>query len=86
MSYITPNGKGFGLGHAGILGMRDHGRWMNAVDGNIGGTAKFVSGPWTASYGRTYGVDAATHTAWAVVNHGGSFAVLHDFSDLRNMH
>ena len=76
LSYITPGGKGM-LGRAVILGMPIT-RWVNAVNANKGGAAKFVSGPWTASYGLgAYGVDQATHTAWAVVNHTGSFAVQH---------
>ena len=36
----------------------------------------FVLGAWNASYGLgTFGVDPATNTAWAVVNHAGRFAV-----------
>jgi len=39
--------------------------------------AKFVPGPWNASYKLgTYGIDAATNTAWAVVNYNGVFAVV----------
>jgi hypothetical protein len=35
-----------------------------------------VLGAWNASYGLgTFGVDPATNTAWAVVNHGGNFAI-----------
>ncbi len=52
------------------------GGWINAVDANIGGTTIFVNGPWIAAHGLgTYGVDKATGTAWAVVNHAGHFAV-----------
>jgi Calcineurin-like phosphoesterase len=68
-----------GGGHGPVLVTKDaEHRWVNAVDTNIGGTATFVSGPYKSSYGLgTYGVDQATHTAWAVVNHTGSFAVQH---------
>ena len=55
---------------------RDHGRWVNGVDGNTDGVKRLVHGPWKRAYGLgTFGVDPSTHTAWAVVNHGGSFAV-----------
>jgi hypothetical protein len=51
------------------------GYWVNAVSLNFGGTPKFVNGPWNSSYGLgTYGVDTATKTVWAVINHDGSFA------------
>ena len=53
------------------------GKWINAVDANVGGTKTFVKGPWNATYGLgTYGVDKATHTAWAVANHASDFAVV----------
>ena len=49
---------------------------MNAVDQNIGGTKRFISGPWNSSYGLgTYGVDPATKTAWAVLNYNADFVV-----------
>jgi hypothetical protein len=52
-----------------------YGRWIRAVDANNGGTNTFVFGPWNASYGLgTYGVDTASGTVWAVVNHDGEFA------------
>ncbi len=51
--------------------------WVNAVDENIGGTKNFVFGPWEKSYPLgTYGVDPTTHTAWAVLNYNGDFAVV----------
>jgi hypothetical protein len=35
-----------------------------------------VNGPWQSSYGLgTYGVDASTSTAWAVINYNGDFVV-----------
>ncbi len=52
------------------------GNWVNAVNKDFGGTKTFVSGPWQASYALgTYGVDPATNTAWAVINHSSDFAV-----------
>ncbi len=57
----------------------DHGKWINAVDANFGGTKRFVLGPWRPQYTLgTYGVDLSTRTAWAVVNHTGDFAVAED--------
>jgi len=53
------------------------GFWVNAVDTNFGGTKQGVLGAWNASSGLgTYGVDLATGTAWAVVNHNSDFAVV----------
>ena len=63
----------------GILVTRAHGQWVNAVDVNDGGTQHFVVGPYKSTYGLgTYGVDPHTHTAWAVIDHGGKFAVACD--------
>ena len=56
-----------------------NGNWVNAVNQNVGGEKKFVLGPWRSVYPLgTYGVDPATHTAWAVINTTGSglFAVV----------
>ncbi len=54
-----------------------NGKWVNAVDQNVGGAEKFVSGPWKSGYGLgTFGIDSHTHTAWAVVDHAGQFAVV----------
>ena len=61
---------------SGLVSRDASGRWVNAVDRNTGGTKGFVSGPWDSCYGLgTYGVDPATHTAWAIINHTGDFAV-----------
>jgi hypothetical protein len=66
-----------------LVAKNAQGRWVNAVDLNSGGTAKFVRGPWKATYGLgAYGVDPYTHTAWAVINHKGSFAVARDMKPL----
>jgi hypothetical protein len=52
------------------------GGWVNAVDANAGGTARFVNDPWTPGYALgTCGADRTAGTAWAVVNHAGDFAV-----------
>ncbi len=62
---------GFGLATQGSAGT-----WTNAVAQNVGGAPTFVIGAWNASYGLgTFGVDPATDTAWAVVNHAGHFAI-----------
>ncbi len=61
-----------------ILMARDAGgRWVNAVDVNIGGTQKnFQAGAYHPGHGLgSYGYDPATRTAWAVVNFNGDFAV-----------
>jgi hypothetical protein len=60
----------------GIATKNDRGNWVNAVNVNFGGTKNFVLGPWKPNYGLgSYGVDLSTHTAWAVVNFNGDFAV-----------
>lgn len=61
----------------GALGLttKSKGKWINAVDKNKGGTKKYVAGPWKKGYALgTYGFDAKTHTAWAVINYNGQFA------------
>jgi len=56
----------------------EHGKWIDAVDHNEGGSKKFVDGPWKASYPLgTYGIDRKTKAVWAVVNYDGDFAVAH---------
>jgi len=50
-----------------------NGNWVNAVTQNVGGVKKFVLGPYRSAYPLGYyGVDPATHTAWAVINNTGS--------------
>lgn len=52
-----------------------YGRWVRAVDMNVGGTSAFVNGPWNSSYELgTYGVDTTAGTVWAVINHNSEFA------------
>jgi len=56
-----------------------HGGWVNAVNKNIGGTKRFVVGPWNAGYGLgTYGVDPGTQTAWAVLDYNADFAAVNN--------
>ncbi len=63
-------------GSFGLATQDGAGNWTNAVATNVGGTPSFVLGAWDASYGLgTFGVDPATSTAWAVVNHAGRFAI-----------
>jgi len=58
-----------------VLARRDENKqWRNAVDLNVGGTKKFVYGPWRQEYGLgAHGVDPKTATVWAVVNREGDF-------------
>jgi hypothetical protein len=63
-------------GDFGLATPDNAGNWTNAVAQNVGGTPNFVLGAWSASYPLgTFGVDPATNTAWAVVNHAGRFAI-----------
>lgn len=53
--------------------------WVNAVDGNTGGTPHFVLGAYNAATDFVlgyYGVDTATGSVWAVLNHNSDFAVV----------
>ena len=52
--------------------------WVNAITGNTGGTPNFVEGAYVSGAHTlsSYGLDTATHTVWAVVNHSGKFGVL----------
>ncbi len=53
--------------------------WVNAVDGNFGGTVTFVSGaynPATDFHLGTYGVDIEQGVVWAVLNHNSEFSVV----------
>jgi len=63
-------------GGFGLATQDSAGNWTSAVAQNVGGTPAFVLGAWAASYPLgTFGVDPATNTAWAVVNHAGRFAI-----------
>jgi hypothetical protein len=65
-----------GRGLFGLVARDGSGDWVNAVDMNIGGTKKFVHGPWQPGYGLgTYGIDTRSKTVWAVINYNGDFAV-----------
>ncbi len=54
-----------------------NGKWVNAVNENFGGKAKFVLGKYNSKkHGLgTYGIDLKTNTAWAVLNYNADFAV-----------
>lgn len=56
------------------------GAWVNAVFGNVGGMARFVGDrPYDAATDfvlGTYGIDTSGGTAWAVLNHNSSFAIV----------
>jgi hypothetical protein len=53
------------------------GDWRLATDGNFGGTPTFVAGAYDEAvddHVGYYGVDLATDTVWAVLNHNSEFA------------
>ncbi|SDW12777.1 metallophosphoesterase family protein [Thiocapsa roseopersicina] len=61
-------------GHFCLRAKDDKGRWVPAVDRNVGGNKRFVYGRWNGSHGLgTYGVDPDTRTVWAVLNRDGEF-------------
>lgn len=79
MSYDPDLPEHLGNGGFGIATRDADGNWVNAVDRNTGGTRTFIRGPWKESYGLgSYGVDAKTKTAWAVINYNAGFAVAND--------
>jgi len=60
-------------GHFGLAVRDSSGKWVNAAST---GTPSFVLGAANAAAPLgTYGIDVATHTAWAVIDHDGDFAV-----------
>jgi autotransporter-associated beta strand protein len=67
------------LAPGSVLGWLDeNNQWVNAVDGNTGvNTIQFIDGAYDGNLvlGH-YGVDIATGTAWAVVNHNSDFAII----------
>jgi hypothetical protein len=78
MTYKPGHSEHLGNGGFGIATQDANGNWVNAVDQNLGtdSITTFVKGPWKKGYALgTYGVDASTKTAWAVINYDGSFAV-----------
>ena len=54
--------------------------WVNAVDGNFGGTAFFAGNkaynPATDFVLGFYGVDTQSDTVWAVLNHNSEFSIV----------
>ena len=86
---ILPNairrapGRDLATGFLRLMTKDAGGSWIDAVDANVGGTKHFVLGTWKSYYGLgTYGIDPATNTAWAVVNHNSSFATVPEPSTL----
>lgn len=67
-----------GVDEGSMLGwLNGDNEWVNAVEGNTNGLPAFVAGAWNASYGLgTYGVNVATNTVWAVLNHNSEFAII----------
>ena len=67
----------FGSENAALGWLNGTGVWVNAVDGNTGGTATFVDGAWSSAYPLgTYGINRDTNSVWAIINHNSSFAVI----------
>ena len=64
---------------SGLFGLATkdaNGNWVAAVDKDFGGAKAFVQRAWQSSDALgTYGVEPATNTAWAVINHSSDFAV-----------
>jgi hypothetical protein len=57
-------------GAVGLATVGAKGEWIKTAHG------RFVYGPWNAGYQLgTYGIDAATNSAWAVIDYNGTFAV-----------
>jgi Calcineurin-like phosphoesterase. len=77
MNYTPPSSSTAIIqGNFGLISKNASDSWTNAVDGNSGGTKNFMLGPWTSSATLgAYGIDTTTHTAWAVINFAGDFAV-----------
>jgi hypothetical protein len=77
LSYNPSKSASASSGSFGLATKDAHGNWINAVDANQGTFSKrFVLGPWNSTYDLgTYGIDPATHTAWAVLNYNADFAV-----------
>ncbi|RPJ82035.1 MAG: hypothetical protein EHM18_16150, partial [Acidobacteria bacterium] len=71
-----PDEVGKSISRAVLLARNPDGTWVTAVDRNRGGVKKFIVGPWAPGCALgSYGVDMRTHTAWAVLNFDGDFAV-----------
>jgi hypothetical protein len=76
LSFTPPTSSAAIQGNFELIAKNSNGSWINAVDGNFGGTKNFVLGPWSSSATLgTYGLDTSTYTAWAVINFNGDFAV-----------
>lgn len=81
-----------GLAEGSFLGCLDDNTWINAIEGNsatgslalFGLNQSFASSGLsaTADYLGSWGYDVETGSVWAVLNHGGSFAVIPEPSTL----
>jgi hypothetical protein len=68
--------KGELNGPLSLVSKSSSGDWINTAQLNMLGNPKFVVGPYKENYTLgTYGIDPAKKTVWAVVNHGGEFAI-----------
>jgi hypothetical protein len=64
-------------GPLAIMVKSDDGYWRYAFTENNGGASKFVIGGWKPEYELgTYGIDPASKTVWATINHASEFAVV----------
>jgi hypothetical protein len=81
MNYTPGVNPGPQNGSFGLISRDAKGVWVIAAATARGGNMKYIPGPWDSSDSLgTYGVDPATHTAWAVLNTTGDFAVGSPFS------
>ncbi|MBN1600826.1 MAG: metallophosphoesterase [Chitinispirillaceae bacterium] len=68
--------KGELSGPLSLVTKDGNGNWVGATSLNFSSEPKFVVGPCKSSFGiGTYGIDTEKKIVWAVVNHGGEFAV-----------
>jgi len=75
------------VGPCALMSQKSDGTWANAVDLNTGNSnKKFVIGPYKSTFGLgAYGIDPATKTVWAVINHSSDFAAQRSLDgDLNN--
>lgn len=61
-----------------LLGwLNEEGMWVNAVEGNNGGTAALIDGGPDSSYALgSYGIDTDNNSVWAVINHNSVFGII----------
>ena len=78
LSYAaTGKGAAWENSFASLGWLNGSSQWVNAIDGNTGGTPAKYLGAYDPSYTLgSWGVDSTNHTVWAVVNHNSEFAVV----------